>query len=58
MSCDNLVCAACSGPVELGRCATCRAARQHLHSHRTPLPAAPLLLLALALTALLVLLAH
>lgn len=33
MSCDHLICAYCAGPVEEGRCPSCRAARAHLHSH-------------------------
>ncbi len=32
MSCQHLVCAACAGPVDEGRCPTCRAARAHLHA--------------------------
>ncbi len=31
MSCENLVCAVCAGPVVEGRCATCRTARAHVH---------------------------
>jgi len=34
MSCEHLVCAACAGPVDEGRCPSCRAARAHLH-HQT-----------------------
>ena len=34
----DLVCANCSGLVELGRCAACRAARERLRAQRT-LPA-------------------
>jgi len=33
MSCEHLVCAACAGPVDEGRCPSCRAARAHLHPH-------------------------
>jgi hypothetical protein len=58
VSCDNLVCAACSGLVEQGGCSVCRAARQHLHGDRTALPASPVLLTALALLLLLVVLTH
>ena len=56
MSCDNLVCAHCSGLVEQGRCASCRAAREHLHSHGPVLPAGPVLALAAVLLVLLLLL--
>lgn len=31
MSCENLVCAVCAGPVVEGRCGTCRSARAHVH---------------------------
>lgn len=33
MSCEHLVCAACGGPVEQGRCPVCRAARAQVHHH-------------------------
>jgi hypothetical protein len=33
MSCEHLVCAACAGPVDEGRCPSCRAARAQLHNH-------------------------
>ena len=58
MSCDGLVCAYCSGLVENGGCASCRSAREHLHSQRSALPAGPILALAAVLTVLLLLLAH
>jgi hypothetical protein len=32
MSCEHLVCASCAGPVVEGRCAVCRASRDHVHS--------------------------
>ena len=35
MSCEHLVCAACAGPVDEGRCPSCRAARAQLHNHGT-----------------------
>ena len=38
----DLVCANCSGLVELGRCAVCRTSRERLRTQRT-LPAAWLL---------------
>ncbi|MEP7056105.1 MAG: hypothetical protein ABI912_12760 [Actinomycetota bacterium] len=34
MCCEGLLCAACTGPVNEGRCATCRSARAELHDHR------------------------
>ena len=56
MSCENLVCAHCSGLVEQGRCSVCRAAREHLHAHEPRLPAGAVLALAAALMLLLLLL--
>jgi hypothetical protein len=56
VSCDDLVCAACSGPVEDGRCSVCRAARAHLHAQRPALPAGPVLVAAALLLALLLML--
>ena len=47
----DLVCASCSGLVELGRCATCRASRERLRAQRV-LPAR-LFLAASAVTGLL-----
>ena len=41
----DLVCANCSGLVELGRCSVCRASRERLRAQRS-LPAAWLLLAA------------
>ena len=52
----DLVCASCSGPVEQGRCSTCRASRERLRASRT-LPAG-WLLAAAALIALLALVTH
>ena len=52
----DLVCANCSGLVELGRCSVCRASRERLRASRT-LPAG-WLLLAAALVAVLALVAH
>ena len=52
----DLVCANCSGLVELGRCSICRASRERLRAART-LPAG-WLLLAAALVAVLALVAH
>jgi hypothetical protein len=52
----DLVCANCSGLVELGRCAMCRASRERLRTQRT-LPAA-WLLAAATLVAVLALLAR
>ena len=58
LSSDGLICAYCSGLVEHGGCASCRAAREHLQRQRASLPAGPLLVLAAILTVLLLLLAH
>lgn len=52
MSCEHLVCAACAGPVDEGRCPVCRAARAQFHHHGfAGLPPA-LLVVLVALTAL------
>ncbi|MGO8887809.1 MAG: hypothetical protein ACLPUO_18010 [Streptosporangiaceae bacterium] len=56
MSCEHLICARCAGPVSEGRCATCRAARTHVHhtgpSFNVPVVVAALfVLLVLALAA-------
>lgn len=53
---EDLVCAACSGRVVDGGCPTCRSSRELLR--RDPLPAGPVLLLALLLLVVLVLLQH
>ena len=53
---DELLCAACSGRVVDGGCPTCRASRQDLRAPQ--LPAEAFLLLAAALTVLLVLLSR
>lgn len=45
VSCEQLVCAYCAGPVIEGRCTSCRAARGELH--HSPLPSAFQLLVAL-----------
>ncbi len=58
MSADDLLCAACSGIVEQGRCPTCRASREYLRRTTPSLPAGPLLLAALVLLLLLLTLTH
>jgi hypothetical protein len=58
VSWQDLVCAACAGRIAEGRCATCRASREQFESQRPSLPAAPFLLAAALLLALLVVLAH
>jgi hypothetical protein len=55
MSCENLVCANCAGPVDEGRCPTCRAAHASLHSHNQGINP-QLLLIVAALAVLLVML--
>lgn len=59
MSCEHLVCGTCAGPVDQGRCPSCRAARAHVHhppAGLTPqllvLLVALLLVLSLAASAL------
>ena len=58
MSCEHLVCAACSGPVEEGRCMTCRTARAQLHPHGHPFRPELLMLLVALLLTLALLAAH
>jgi hypothetical protein len=55
MSCENLVCANCMGPVDEGRCPTCRAAHASLHSHDRGFSPQTLIIVA-ALAVLLVML--
>jgi len=57
MSCEHLVCAQCAGPVVEGRCATCRAAREHVH-HPQPHFTLPMLLIAVLTVALVMLALH
>jgi hypothetical protein len=60
MSCEHLVCAACAGPVDEGRCPTCRAARAHLHHEGLAAlpPAALVAVVALVALMLLLLTGH
>jgi hypothetical protein len=53
MSCENLVCGACSGVVVEGRCTTCRATRAHVHES-AGFPTSTVLWLALLVALLLV----
>jgi hypothetical protein len=55
MSCEHLVCANCTGPVDEGRCPTCRAAHASFHSRDHGLSPQTLLILA-SLAVLLVML--
>ena len=57
MSCEHLICAQCAGPVVEGRCAACRASRDHVHHHSG---ASPQLIIAaiLVLSVLLLLAMH
>ncbi len=57
MSCEHLICAQCAGPVVEGRCAACRASRDHVHHHSG---ASPQLIVAviLVLSVLLLLAMH
>lgn len=57
MCCERLLCAACTGPVNEGRCATCRSSRAELHHHRANVSFEMLAALAL-LIALLAILAQ
>ncbi|GAC1324070.1 MAG: hypothetical protein NVSMB13_04920 [Mycobacteriales bacterium] len=59
MSCQHLVCASCAGPVDEGRCPTCRASRAHVHgTDGTALSPQLLALLAALLLLLLVVTQH
>lgn len=58
MSCQHLICAACTGPVIEGRCPTCRAARAEVHHHGFSLSPQAAALLAALLAALVVLAMH
>ena len=58
MTWEDLVCASCAGRVVEGRCRTCRAAREQFRSQGPSLPAAPLMLAAAVLLALLLILTH
>ena len=46
MSCEHLICAYCAGPVEEGRCPSCRAARARLHRSQGPLTPQQLAIIA------------
>lgn len=58
MSCENLVCAVCAGPVIEGHCATCRTSRAHFHSGSFPLTPQLVALLIALLTVFMLLAAH
>ncbi|MDX6228087.1 MAG: hypothetical protein QOI76_1477 [Frankiales bacterium] len=55
MSCEHLVCANCAGPVDEGRCPTCRAAHASLHARGGGLSPQTVLIMA-SLAVLLVML--
>jgi hypothetical protein len=46
MSCEHLVCANCAGPVDEGRCPTCRAAHASLHGRSGGLAPQTVLIMA------------
>jgi uncharacterized paraquat-inducible protein A len=60
MSCEHLICAACAGPVDEGRCPTCRAARSHVHQQglNSLPPAVIVAIVALAALMLLLISGH
>ncbi len=58
MSCENLICAACAGPVVEGHCATCRTSRAHVHHGSFQLTPQLLALLIALLTVVTVLAAN
>ena len=47
MTCDQLVCANCAGPIAEGRCAVCRAHRERLHHENSFGALTPAMLIAL-----------
>lgn len=58
MSCQHLVCAACTGLVIEGRCPTCRAAREQVHHHGFSFSPQAVALIVVLLVALLALALH
>lgn len=58
MTCENLVCAVCAGPVVEGRCASCRTSRAHVHHGSLQLTPQLVALLVALLTAFTVLAAY
>jgi hypothetical protein len=58
MSCENLVCAMCAGPVIEGRCGTCQTSRAHIHHQQFALTPQMVALLIALLTAFTLLAAH
>ena len=55
MSCEQLICAQCAGPVVEGRCPACRASRDHVHQHSGASP--QLIIAAILVLSILLLLA-
>jgi hypothetical protein len=47
MSCEQLICAQCAGPVVEGNCPACRASRDHVHHQHSG--ASPQLIIAAVL---------
>lgn len=54
MSCEDLVCANCGGPVVEARCAVCRISKAHVHGNAGPVWSAAAIALLLMLLVLLV----
>lgn len=58
MTCENLVCAVCAGPVVEGHCATCRTSRAHVHQGQMQFTPQVMALLIALLTAFTLLAAY
>lgn len=58
MSCEHLICAQCAGPVAEGRCAVCRASRDHVHHHSRGVALPYTVALLLLMLALLIAMQH
>jgi hypothetical protein len=56
MSCEDLICASCAGPVVEARCPACQSARAQMHHHSGGLSLPVIAMLLLAALALAVML--
>jgi hypothetical protein len=59
MSCEDLICASCAGPVVEARCPACQSARSQMHHHSgLSLPVIAMLLLAALALAIMLQVTH
>jgi hypothetical protein len=56
MSCEDLICASCAGPVVEARCPACQSARAQMHHHSGGLSLPVIAMLLVAVLALAVML--